>query len=214
MNLPHIKICGLRSVEHALVAAEAGADFLGFVFVEGVRRQLQTERARELVSHYRRQFDSGGPGLVGLFRDQPLEWVNEVVRRVGLDFAQLCGEETDHYAAGLVVPAIKQVHVRQDTTQDGLAGTVRSALETYRMVVLDRFDPSTPGGAGKTFDWSVARGTVALKGVLLAGGLNPDNVAEAVETLHPWGVDVSSGVEADGVKDAAKIHAFIAAVRG
>ncbi|MBM3956585.1 MAG: phosphoribosylanthranilate isomerase [Gemmatimonadetes bacterium] len=214
MNVPRVKICGLRTAEHALAAADAGADCLGFVFVEGVRRQLQPDLARRLVSAYRAARGPGGPALVGLFRNQPPAWVNDVIRDLGLDFAQLCGDEGPDYAARLAVPAIRQVLVRPDTGPDELRSRVCGVLETHAMVVLDRFDPHSPGGGGKAFDWRAATGVAPVPGVLLAGGLTPDNVAGAVRLLRPWGLDVSTGVETDGVKDPEKIRAFIAAARG
>ena len=211
--MPRVKICGLRRADHALVAAEAGADFLGFVFVEGVRRQLTPEQGRDEVAAYRAGRERGGPALVGSFRDQQLEWVNEVVLNVGLDFAQLCGNETADYAARLVVPGIRQVRVRADTGSEELQEHVHQALDGHEMVVLDRYDPGVPGGSGRPFDWQVAEGVAGIRGVLLAGGLNPENVGDAKQMLNPWGVDVSSGVETRGVKDPERIRAFVAAAR-
>jgi phosphoribosylanthranilate isomerase len=107
----------------------------------------------------------------------------------------------------------RQVRIRPETTREQLDSEVSGHLAAGRTVVLDRFDERVPGGGGRAFDWSVAEGVASKDGVLLAGGLNPDNVARAVEQLHPWGVDVSSGVETDGHKDPAKIAAFIEAAR-
>jgi len=213
MNATRVKICGLRTAGHALAAAGAGADLLGFVFVDGVRRQLQPGEGRDVISEYRAARPAGGPGLVGLFRNQPVDWVNDVIRDTGLDFAQLCGDETPEYAAALAVPAIRQVLVRPDTRPEQLRRDVIDALAGHEMIALDRFDPGIPGGTGKAFDWRVAEGVASMHGVLLAGGLDPGNVADAVRMLRPWGVDVSSGVETDGVKDPARISAFITAAR-
>ena len=213
MSPPRVKICGLRAAEHALVAADAGADLLGFVFVEGVRRQLQPDAARDVISAYRAAHGPAGPKLVGLFRNQPADWVNLIIRDIGLDLAQLCGDEAPEYAADLVVPTVRQVFVRPDTDTVQLRREVDDTLEDHEMVVLDRFDPGAPGGTGKAFDWRVAEGIAGKRGVLLAGGLDPDNVAGAVRLLRPWGVDVSTGVETDGVKDPAKIRAFVEAAR-
>lgn len=213
---PRVKICGLRDAGHAALAAESGADLLGFVFVEGVRRQLQPEEGRDIVATLRAKLatrDGQIPQLVGLFRNQPLDWVKEVIENVGLDVAQLTGEEDLDYAAALGVPVVKQVRVRPDDTSDDVLAAVRPWLDAGHRVVLDRYDPSTPGGAGKVFDWSAAERVADLEGVLLAGGLDPENVSGAVAQLQPSGVDVSSGVETDGVKDGDKIIAFIAAAR-
>jgi phosphoribosylanthranilate isomerase len=208
-----VKIDGLRTVEAALVAAEAGADFMGFVFVEGVRRQLQPDEGAAIIAEYRASAPASGPKITGLFRDQPLEWVNEVADRAGLDIVQLTGDEDAAYASQIKRPVFRQVHVRPETTHEQLEIIVQAHLAAGRSVVLDRYDPKTPGGAGKVFDWSVAEGIACRERVLLAGGLDQDNVAKAVRQLRPWGVDVSSGVETDGQKDHGKIKAFIKAAR-
>ena len=210
---PRVKICGLRDAMHALAAADAGADMLGFVFVDGVRRQLQPHQGTDIIAEYRAARGPGGPRLVGLFRNQSVAWVNGVVQKLGLDLAQLCGDETQEYAEQLSVPAIKRVPVRPGADTDTLAEQVTQALSGHEMAVLDRYDPDAPGGTGKTFDWAVAKGVAQINGVLLAGGLNPGNVADAVRLIRPWGVDVSSGVETGGEKDPAKIRAFVQAAR-
>jgi phosphoribosylanthranilate isomerase len=211
-----VKICGVRTAEAAMVAAESGADFIGLVFVEGVRRQLQPVDGQALVRSFRirgHRRGKGGPKIVGLFRNQPAKWVNEVARTVDLDCVQLTGDEDDAYARKMWKPVFRQVRIRPETTREQLDSEVSGHLAAGRTVVLDRFDERVPGGGGRAFDWSVAEGVASKDGVLLAGGLNPDNVARAVEQLHPWGVDVSSGVETDGHKDPAKIAAFIEAAR-
>lgn len=208
-----VKIDGLRTVEAALVAAEAGADFMGFVFVEGVRRQLRPDEGAAIIAEYRSLTQASGPKITGLFRDQPIEWVNNVGDRVGLDVVQLTGDEDDAYSSQITRPIVRQVHIRPETTHEQLSSIVQAHLDAGRTVVLDRYDPKTPGGAGKVFDWSVAEGIASRERVLLAGGLNPENIADAVQLLRPWGVDVSSGVETDGRKDHGKIRAFIEAAR-
>ena len=211
-----VKICGVRTAEAAMVAAESGTDFIGLVFVEGVRRQLQPVDGQALVRSFRirgHRRGKGGPKIVGLFRNQPAKWVNEVARTVDLDCVQLTGDEDDAYARKMWKPVFRQVRIRPETTREQLDSEVSGHLAAGRTVVLDRFDERVPGGGGRAFDWSVAEGVAIKDGVLLAGGLNPGNVARAVEQLHPWGVDVSSGVETGGHKDPAKIAAFIQAAR-
>lgn len=213
---PKVKICGLRDTENALAAAHAGADFLGFSFVEGVRRQLQPIEGQMIVRGFRiRGFRRGqdGPKLVGLFRNQPADFVNNVARHADLDYVQLCGEEDESYTSAMWKPVFRQVRVREGASPDALAAEVAPHLAAGRFVLLDRYDAKVPGGGGVTFDWAAAEGVASKQGVLLAGGLTPDNVRLAIERLRPWGVDVSTGVESDGVKDPAKIQAFIAAAR-
>jgi len=209
-----VKICGLRSAEAALVASEAGADFLGFVFVEGVRRQLLPDEGARIISDYKKaRTGSNTPRIVGLFRNQDADWVNQTARQADLDYLQLCGDENYEYMDRMVLPVLKQIRVRKGTTPEKLAGIVSPYLASNRSVVLDRYDRDTPGGSGRTFDWATAEGVANLDNVLLAGGINPENVGSAINQLSPWGIDVSTGVETDGIKDPVRIRAFIDAVR-
>ena len=211
------KICGLRNAESALIAAESGADFLGFAFVPGVRRQLTLGQGRSIIAEYRHRRGRGGPRLVGLFADQPVERVNHVVAECGLDLAQLCGDETPDYWRRIAVPVIRQVKVRDDGS---LARVIAETEERVREVtsegqtaLLDRYEKGALGGTGVTFDWRVARELASGHDFLLAGGLSPDSAATAIAEVGPWGVDVSSGIETGGVKDLRKIEAFARAVR-
>jgi len=213
-NDTRIKICGLRSAEAAVVASDAGANYMGFVFVEGVRRQLQPEEGAQILADYREGRKTlNRPVLVGLFRNQDARMVNETARNAGLDFLQLCGDEDSEYVEQLELPVFKQVRVKDDTTPVQLDSIVSNHLDAGCGVVLDKYDKDTPGGSGKSFDWAVADRVAHKENILLAGGLTPENVGSAISQLSPWGVDVSSGVETDGVKDPARIRAFIEAVR-
>ena len=207
-----LKICGLRQTDHALAAREASADFLGFNFVPGVRRQLSEEAAREIIDDYRRLAGHGGPSLVGLFANQPLDEVNQIVGACGLDFAQLCGDEPPEYWQGVSARVIKQIRVRQDGPVSGVIESIGLRLDEVvsrgHLAVLDTHQEGALGGTGLTFDWSIARSLGRSFDFLLAGGLSPENVEDAIGAAAPWGVDVSSGVETDGVKDPAKIAAF------
>ncbi|MBI4306855.1 MAG: phosphoribosylanthranilate isomerase [Chloroflexi bacterium] len=215
---PKIKICGLRDADSALIAADAGADYLGFVFVEKVRRQLLPPQGKAIIARFRHtwkhvQERQSPPKIVGLFRNQPASTVKQVLEQCGLDIVQLCGEEGHDYARSLGVQVLRQVRVRQSDTPSSLRERVTAALDAGEMVVLDRDDPLVPGGGGVAFDWRIAEGVADLPNVLLSGGLDPENVATAVGRVHPWGVDVSSGVETAGVKDPDKIRSFIARAR-
>ena len=211
------KICGLREVSHAVIAAEVGADFLGFVFVPGVRRQVSRQLAGEVIQEYRRLRGPNGPRLVGLFANQPVEKVNETVTFCGLDMAQLCGDEDAGYWRQVAAPVIRQVKVinrgSQERTVENVLGRVDAVISAGGMAVLDSYEPRALGGTGRTFDWTIAREVAGTRDLLLAGGLTSENVGEAISTVHPWGVDVSSGVETDGAKDPKKIVDFAEAVR-
>lgn len=218
-----IKICGIQRLAEVQVAAQAGADYLGLVFVPGRRRCLDTATAAELVAN-RRAAAAQCPRMVGLFADQPPAEVNQVIAAVQLDAAQLCGQETPDYCrqiqAQSQVEIIKVLHI-PDTAAATDAAEL-AALETRLLayqkagcrITLDRLVTGLQGGTGQSFDWSIAA-ALAQKGhqFFLAGGLTPDNVAAAIAQVHPWCVDVSSGVETDGVKDPAKIRDFIAQSR-
>ena len=234
------KICGLKDAAAATVAAKSGADFLGFVFVEGVRRQLSPERGAEAIAEFRSALapdstsNGGGaspkiPKIVGLFANQPAAFVNRVARSCGLERAQLCGDEPPDFWDALELPVIRQVKVRENLGRDGAialaARQATEALEAGHLAVLDKHRRGALGGTGETFDWTLAARIGASVGVsggvdgggdglLLAGGLTPENVSDAIAAASPWGVDVSSGVETGGVKDHAKIRRFARAVRG
>lgn len=213
-----IKICGLRELEHALAAAEAGADLLGVVFVPGVRRRITVERARAVVQAVREARGGNAPKFVGLFSDQPLGEVNETIAAVGLDHAQLCGSEPLDECGKVAVPPLKVLHVRADRPRAESIAEMDARLAELNAAgwlgILDKQSDAQPGGLGESFDWTLAA-ELGRRGrrFLLAGGLTPRNVAEALRVAHPEGVDVSSGVETGGVKDVAKIRAFIQGAR-
>ncbi len=232
MAIPKVKICGIRRLEDAVVAADAGADYIGLVFVPGRPRRVDIPTAAAIVSGIKAN-GVAAPKVVGLFADQPLEEVNHTANACGLDLLQLCGGESTEYCAGAVRPVIKVVHVSSsikgpdftgdataDTTADESAWqTLVDRIKSYslagNLVTLDRLVEGIPGGTGESFDWGVAA-ELSRRGhsFLLAGGLLPDTVGRAIEDVQPWGVDVSSGVETGGVKDAGKIRDFIQVARG
>ena len=209
--MTRFKICGLRDPANALVALESGADFIGMVFVPGVRRQITPERALEVVAAVRANPGSEGPRFVGLFANQPVDEVNDIVDRCGLDMAQLCGDESPEYWARVEVDVIKQIKVRDDTLADTLS-SVKSVVEAGHIAMLDKYEKGALGGTGLTFDWSIAQEVAERFPIMLAGGLTPDNVARAIAKVSPWGVDVSSGVETDGDKDPIKMRGFASEV--
>lgn len=214
---PRVKICGLRTPEAALVAAEAGADFIGLSFVPGTPRRVDAASAKQIVAAVKATGPQA-PQVVGLFADQPLEKVNETIHDCDLDAAQLCGQESLDYCRSVDAQVIKVIHVDVNagqTATDSLAERVGRYTNAGHLVTLDRFMKGVPGGTGQGFDWDVAA-QVSQRGLrfLLAGGLTPDNVSQAIAHAAPWGVDVSSGVETDRVKDHGKIRQFIDNARG
>ena len=212
-----LKICGLREAGHALTARRAGADFLGFNFVHGVRRQLSEEAGREVIEEYRRLAGPGGPPVVGLFANQPLDEVNRIVGSCRLDFAQLCGDEPSEFWGGVEAGVIRQIKVHEGGPTNTIVDEVGRRLEEVASLghtaMLDKHEAGALGGTGHAFDWEIARELAPNHDFLLAGGLSPENVEAAMDIAAPWGVDVSSGVETDGVKDPAKIADFARRVR-
>ena len=213
-----IKICGIQRTEDAVAAAEAGADFVGLVFVPQRRRRLTEEPAAQIVKALTESLGKT-PHVVGLFADQPIDEVNRHIKSCHLDRVQLCGSESLDYCGQMSVPVFKVIHVPEGAASGDDVGRLAESIQKFRdaghLVTLDRQVDGLQGGTGKSFDWSIAaRLAQAGHEFLLAGGLTPENVAEAVRSVAPWGVDVSSGVETGGVKDAAKIHAFIQQVQG
>lgn len=207
-----VKICGIRALDDALVAAEAGADFIGIVFVPERHRRVTADAAKAIVEGVKAS-DGPVPRIVGLFADQLLDEVNAIIEYVGLDMVQLCGKETVEYAGQVGCDVIKVVHVAESATAIDDAGTaerVRDFSGVGYLVTLDRYVEGIQGGTGEGFDWGVAA-ALSQGGLpfLLAGGLTPGNVSEAIAIVKPWGVDVSSGVETEDKKDHKKIRDFM-----
>lgn len=200
-----VKICGLTRPDDAAFAASAGADWLGLNFWPRSRRFVERGQASELAAAAR----AARPdvALVGVFVDQPVDEVREAMDAIGLDYAQLHGDEPPAHAAALAPRAIKAIPVAAPADVE--------RLDDYEVAAL-LVDTPTPGrgGSGAVGDWSLARLAAARHRVLLAGGLTPDNVARAIACVAPHGVDVASGVEsAPGVKDPELVRAFVRAAR-
>lgn len=200
MKKTRVKICGVTSVADALLAQEAGADAIGVVFYEPSPRCVTIDQAREIAL-------SVGPfvTLVGLFVNAPAEYVKEVLAAVPLHVLQFHGDESPDYCESFQRAYIKAIRMRPEL--DVLAAIDQHPLAAG--VLLDAYRPGVPGGTGETFDWQrIPHQT--NKPIILAGGLNASNIAEAIALTGVYGVDVSGGVElSPGVKDAGKIQNFI-----
>jgi len=204
MNAMKVKICGIRRLEDAMTAIELGANALGFVFWPGSPRFIEPDEAREIVAAV--------PALVttvGVFVDQPVEHVGEVARGLNLGAVQLHGHEHIEAFTGLSPQVIKSVPMANGIDVESLLSNVPMGAT----VLLDAHDPVRRGGTGRTIDWNRAAAAARRRPVILSGGLNADNVRAAIETVHPYAIDVSSGVESSpGVKDVSKLRALFAAV--
>lgn len=186
---------------------ELGADFLGFVFYPPSPRYVTFERAREIILTLRRL--GATARMVGVFVDEELSRVQEAMRECDLDYAQLHGQESPSYVAVLGERAIKALRVRS------LADVERLGDYQAAAYLLDTYHPTKPGGTGEVWDWKLAVAAKRYGPIILAGGLTPDNVAQAVCQVQPWAVDVSTGVEAaPGQKDHEKMRRFMVTVKG
>lgn len=207
-----LKICGLRDYDSSNVAVECGADFLGFVFVTGARRCLEINHAKRMIEDLKTKHGAKLPYIVGLFANQKIDRVNKIAHGLNLDLVQLCGNESHEYVKAIDVPTIKQVKVVEDEDFISNVKRVREQIElalSYgSMVVLDKYEPNSYGGTGNKFNWDIAVSLAGTYNLILSGGLDCDNITDAISHVSPWGVDVSSGVETAGVKDKDKIRKF------
>jgi phosphoribosylanthranilate isomerase len=239
-----VKICGNRTPDDVLAAAEAGADFVGFVFAES-NRQVNVDEAQAMVRalgaplaehelaipppaqpHVREEIEpwfrhgaevveayleAKRPLTVGVFADQPIDEVNELAEEAGVDLVQLSGDERWEDCLLVTRQVIQIVHISPlDSPSDSFEGVQPGFVIALG---LDAAHGQYRGGSGRTFDWEVARRVADRIPIMLAGGLNPDNVGEAIAAVDPWIVDVSSGTETDGHKDYDRVRAFIDAVQ-
>lgn len=239
-----VKICGLRDAATALAAAEAGADFIGLVFAESRRRVTPQEcyDVVQALKEKRTQgpdaeFDGPERGdvsarswfgvwadaieqsaarwrplIVGVFADMDSDEVNDIASAAGLDLVQLSGGEPDAFISRIERPVIRAIHVSEGMSEFDIHDAAVPGISAALM--LDTASASARGGTGQAFDWDLAAEVARRTPYLLAGGLTPETVAQAVERVQPWGVDVSTGVETDGTKDIEKIRAFIRAAKG
>ena len=211
--MTRVKICGIREKAHALAAVGAGADFVGLVFASS-KRQVTPAKAREIVSAVKKA--SNVVETVGVFVNMPAFKVNEIADFCALDWVQLSGDESWGYCREIARPIIKAIRVEKQQPEEIYAelNTGAKVLKRKKFIpLLDSYVEGKYGGTGKGFNWDLARQVAEKLPLILAGGLNPENVAKAIEITMPWGVDSSSGVEVNGNKDVAKIKAFIEAIR-
>jgi phosphoribosylanthranilate isomerase len=195
-----VKICGITNPEDALTAVEAGADALGFVFYKESPRHIFPEEAARIINLLPPFVQA-----VGLFVNEEAATVNQIARFCRLGLVQLHGDESPDYCSLIEPRIMKAFRIRSLTCLD--------PIDAYRLsgCLLDAYSPSFYGGTGTSFNWEIA-GEAVKRGhrIVLAGGLTPENVAEAIRQVQPWAVDVSSGVEsAPGKKDADKLREFI-----
>lgn len=195
-----VKICGITRVEDALNAVEHGADAIGLVFYEPSPRNVKIPQAIEIANK-----TPAFVSVVGLFVNAEPDFVREVISQVKLDLLQFHGDETPQECASYGLPFIKAIRVKSDTNLVQCA----KDFSASKALLLDTFTDGVAGGTGHVFDWNLIPAALD-KPIILAGGLNAQNVAQAINQVKPFAVDVSGGVEVSkGIKDAAKIAAFM-----
>ena len=211
--MTRVKICGIRDEIHALAAVEAGADFVGVVLAPS-KRQVSPAEARDIAGAVKKT--GGATKVVGVFVDAPVFQINEIADFCALDVIQLSGNESWEDCDKILNPVIKAIRIGRQSPEDiraELSAASRLLARRRFIALLDSEVEGKYGGTGEGFNWNLAREVARRFSVMIAGGLDPQNVGTLIKRVSPWGVDVSSGVETAGVKDVAKIRAFIEAVR-
>jgi len=200
-----IKICGITNIKDAKEVTKLGADALGFIFYEKSPRKITKEKAREIIGSLPK-----GIVKVGLFVDELEERVNEITSYCNFDILQFHGDETPDYCKKFPQKIIKAFRIRD---KESLVDIPKYEVDYY---LLDAYSEELPGGTGRTFNWDLAKEAKKFgRPIILSGGLNPENIIEAIEKVSPFGVDVSSGVELyPGKKDHKKLEEFITKVKG
>jgi len=209
-----IKICGLTNKGSAIAAAEAGADYLGLVFAES-KRQVSKEKALQIVKVVRELKQA--PMIVGVFVNSPAGEVNSIAEYCHLDMVQLSGDESWSYCLNVERLLIKVIHIQANYTTGQILSEIeegyKTGLKQKPICLLDTKKGDAYGGTGRVFDWKIVEEIASRYPLIIAGGLSPQNVADLVKQVKPWGVDVSSGVESNGIKDVQNINNFIKTVR-
>lgn len=215
--MTRIKICGITNLADGRCAAEAGADFLGFVFYPKSPRYVEPAAAGEITAILREEFGDNAPRMVGVFVDEPPQGVRAILDEAGLDVAQLHGSEPPAELRALHPRAFKAIRPQSRGDAEAMIASfydVVPDVEDLPQFLIDAYHPWKFGGTGEMTDLAVAKLIAGRFRLLLAGGLTPETVGPAIERVRPWGVDVSSGVEREkGAKDHEKVRAFVAAAR-
>jgi phosphoribosylanthranilate isomerase len=210
-----IKICGISKLAHVLETANLGIDFLGLVFAKSPR-QISPGKARELVEIAHKS--NNRSLMVGVFVNHDVKEVNRIADYCPLDWVQLSGDESWEYCLEISKPIIKVIRIPTTGTVSDISADLTKGDKVVNrkniIVLLDTMTPNSYGGSGHNFNWQLVKNVKSKFPLIIAGGLTPDNVSRLIKQIRPWGVDVSSGVEINGIKDISRIKSFVQAVRG
>lgn len=203
-----VKVCGITTLEDARFTAGALADYLGFIFYPDSPRYVDPAKAGAIINWIE------GPGKVGVFVNQPLDDVNSISRQTGLDLVQLHGNESPDYCSLVEKPVIKAFHIDDKTTSDDLKQSIEPYTDQIEFILFDTKSDAVWGGTGETFDWDILRDIASDKPFFLSGGLNAENVTDAIAAVNPHTIDLSSSLEeSPGLKDFDKIELFFDKMR-
>lgn len=203
-----VKICGITSLEDARFVSGALAHYLGFIFYEESPRHITPAKAGAMINWIE------GPECVGVFVNQPLDDVNMIAQQTGVEYVQLHGNENANYCSLIDKPIIKAIHVENDDTATTLNKKIEPYPDEVEYLLFDTKIDGQWGGTGQPFDWSVLNEVSHGVPYFLSGGLNPQNVKQACRKLHPYGIDLNSGLEAEpGTKDFDKVEQFMENMR-
>ena len=203
-----VKICGLTSLHDARFVSGALAHYMGFIFYDGSPRYIEPAKAGAIINWIE------GPECVGVFVNQPLDDVNMIARQTGVDLVQLHGNESAEYCGLIEKPVIKAIHVSDDTTADELENKITPYRSEIDYLLFDTKIDGQWGGTGQTFDWHILSDISGSIPYFLSGGLTANNIRQACEQVHPFAVDVSSGLEDEpGRKSFDKIEQFMDEMR-
>ncbi|MFP8488281.1 phosphoribosylanthranilate isomerase [Gracilimonas sp. Q87] len=203
-----IKICGITNLEDARFAAGALVDYLGFIFYDKSPRYIEPGEAGAIINWIE------GPEKVGVFVNQTLDNVNSIAKQTGLDYVQLHGDESPEYCGLIEKPVIKAIHIEEDSVDYLLKHQIEQYAEVADYLLFDTKIDGLWGGTGKSFDWSLISDLELDIPYFLSGGLKTGNIKEAIKSVQPFAVDISSSIEQKpGLKDFAKIEAFMEEIR-
>jgi phosphoribosylanthranilate isomerase len=203
-----VKICGLTTLEDARYASGAMADYLGFIFVPGSKRYVDPDQAAAIIAW------TQGPEAVGVFMNQPLDDVVDIVNKTGIKLVQLHGQESVEYCSLMPIPVIKSIAVEIGDDVDSISEKLRPYEGTVHYFLFDTSRGGQSGGTGEAFDWNILEELYTETPWFVAGGVGPENVSHLVKKLHPFGVDANSKLESEpGTKQLEKFESFFDEIR-